>query len=138
MLDSEEVRPFSDNPIDNIFDREHLEIERCQQKLRSGIINGIGMNGIIACSKELIKSTLAHFRSEEAAMGARSIPSFETHRQMHAEMTETLNDISNDLEHRRINVALQLIKFFEQRINHHLEVEDAVLERELVTFESSV
>jgi hemerythrin-like metal-binding protein len=133
MLNIEEVRQVPTNLIENIFDREHLEIENRQQKLRASIIEGIGMNGIIARSRDLIKSTIMHFRSEESAMDERSNPNFDAHRLMHAEMIETLTDISSDLEHRRINGAMQLLKFFDSRINYHLEVEDVALERELTT-----
>jgi hemerythrin-like metal-binding protein len=89
------------------------------------------MDRIIECSKELISTTLVHFRSEERAMDANP-RDFTTHKRVHANMIESLRDISNDLEQRRITGAMELMKFFEEQLTYHLDVEDAALDRELI------
>jgi len=114
-----------------ILDREHIQIKRKHERARSAIIEGGGMNRIIACSKELIATTLAHFKSEESAMDACNPRNITTHKRLHADLIESLKDISNDLEQRRIIGAMALMKLFDERLTNHLEVEDADLEREL-------
>jgi len=114
----------------NIVDRQHIEINRKHQNTRTAIIEGRGMDRIIACSKELIAATLMHFKSEESAMDANP-RNFTAHKRLHAEMVESLRDISNDLEQRRISGAMELMRFFEARLTYHLDAEDAVLDQDL-------
>jgi hemerythrin-like metal-binding protein len=114
-----------------ILDRQHLQIKRKHQDVRTAILEGGGMERIIACSKDLIAATRAHFQSEERAMDANALRNFSAHREMHDDIIESLQDISNDLEQRRISGAMELMKLFEGRILYHLDVEDAALEREL-------
>jgi hemerythrin-like metal-binding protein len=115
----------------DILDHQHIEINRKHQNARTAIIEGRGMDRIIECSKELIATTLVHFRSEESAMDA-SPRDFTTHKRLHANMIESLRDISNDLEQRRVTGAMELMKFFEEQLTYHLDVEDAELDRELI------
>ena len=44
-----------------ILDRQHLQIKRKHQDVRTAILEGGGMERIIACSKDLIAATRAHF-----------------------------------------------------------------------------
>lgn len=115
----------------DILDRQHTQIKGKQKIARAAIIEGGGMDRIIACSKDLIYTTLVHFKSEEDAMDVDAPGSFTVHRRLHANMIESLKDISNDLEHRRISGAMALMKLFDERLTIHLDVEDAELEREL-------
>jgi hemerythrin-like metal-binding protein len=117
--------------VGDIIDRDHVQITRKNQNLRTAILNGLGMDLIISCSKKLIVATAIHFKSEERAMDASPQKLISNHKLLHAEMMESLDVISADLEQRRINGALELIKFFEGRLAYHLDVEDAVLEQEL-------
>lgn len=114
-----------------IRDRDHKEIHRLHQALQTAIIGGTGMAKIVKSSQELIQATLLHFESEERAMDEDQLASLLRHQELHAEMIETLEDISKDLEKRSIGGAMQLIKFFEGRIAHHLKVEDVEFEQEL-------
>jgi hemerythrin len=131
VLDQVTFQHLQETTVKDILDRQHIEIKEKHLYLRTAIIEGIGMDKIIACSKELITSALAHFKSEELAMGAKPSRSFVQHRHFHAEMIEALEDIAGDLEQRRIHGAMELMKFFEGRLTFHLDVEDAALEREL-------
>jgi hemerythrin-like metal-binding protein len=119
----------------NIFDRQHMQINRKHQNLRAAILKGRGMDRIIESSKELVAATVAHFQSEESAMDATAPGNFSSHRRMHEDMMDSLRDISTDLEHRRIQGAMELMKFFEGRLTYHLDVEDAVLESALTKSE---
>jgi len=114
-----------------IQDRDHAEIRRMQRVLHDSIIEGVGMEKIIVCSKQLIEATLAHFESEERAMDEESLGSLNAHQELHAELIETLEDISKDLEKRSIGGAMQLMRFFEGRMAHHLKIEDAIFESEI-------
>jgi hemerythrin-like metal-binding protein len=114
-----------------ITDRQHVQIKRMYQDLRTSIVQGAGLERILKCSRDLIITTLLHFESEERAMGDTPSRSMEAHRLLHEEMIASLEDISEDLEQRRINGAMELLKFFEKRLSHHLDVEDGALEREL-------
>jgi hemerythrin-like metal-binding protein len=115
----------------SIRDRDHLQIKRKYQELRASIMAGSGMDRILQCSEELIATTLLHFESEERAMGEDSPSSLFAHRELHAEMIESLEDIAEDLKQRSIRGAMELMKFFEGRLTYHLDVEDAALERNL-------
>ena len=117
--------------VEDILDREHKEIKRKFQDLRTAIIEGLGMERIIASSRQLIGATLDHFKSEELAMDADRIRTYAVHRRQHVEMIGSLKEISSDLEQRMIRGALELIKLFDSRLTYHLDVEDAELEREL-------
>lgn len=114
-----------------IRDRDHQQIHRKYQELRASIIEGGGMERILQCSKDLITATVLHFESEERALGEDSLASLLAHQALHAEMIESLEDISKDLEQKSIRGAMELMKFFEGRLRYHLDVEDAALEREL-------
>ncbi len=131
MLDQVTFHHLQKTALKDILDRQHIEIKQKHLNLRTAIIEGIGMDRIIACSKELITSALLHFESEELAMGAKASSNIVQHRHFHSEMIESLEDISSGLEQRRIHGALELMKFFEGRLSFHLDVEDAALEREL-------
>lgn len=131
MLNKVSLYEIDGIPVSDILDRQHAAINRTQQKLRSSIIEGTGLGLIIGCAKELIATTLEHFASEESALDASALQSFESHRRLHIEMIESLKEISGDLEHRRIRGALELMKFFDARLTYHLDVEDAIWERQL-------
>jgi hemerythrin-like metal-binding protein len=107
-----------------IRDRDHLQIKRLHQELRAAIIEGKGMERVIRTSEELIHVTLLHFESEELAMEEKSLATRGLHADLHAGMMETLEDISKDLEKRTICGAMELMKFFDERLSYHLTVED--------------
>jgi hemerythrin-like metal-binding protein len=131
MLDQLVFHHLLGSKLGDILDRQHMIIKRKHQDVRTAILHGGGMERIIASSKELISATVAHFESEERAMESVSLRDFIAHKDMHADIVESLEDISHDLEQRRISGAMELLKFFESRIVYHLDVEDAALEREL-------
>jgi hemerythrin-like metal-binding protein len=118
-------------PIAEILDREHSEIKCKQQNLRRSIVEGKEMDQIIACSKDLIHTTLAHFDSEESAMEACNFEGLEAHKVLHAEMVVNLMKISSDLEHRQISNAMELMSFFDVSLAYHLDSEDGAFGREL-------
>ena len=120
--------PQSESKFGKIIDREHTEIRRVHQALRGLIIEGGGMDRIIECSENLIAVTLRHFESEERAREDRSDACLGIHRDLHSDLIENLEDISEDLEKRRISAAVELLRFFDGRMAHHLDVEDASLE----------
>ena len=122
---------FKGTKLKAIRDHDHLQIKRMYQDLRASIVEGAGMERILKCSHGLITTTLLHFESEERAMGEDSLASLLAHQELHAEMIESLEDISKDLEQRCIRGAMELMKFFDGRLTYHLDVEDAELEREL-------
>jgi len=130
MLDKLILHYFQEAKNGDILDRQHIEINRKHQNVRTAIVEGKGMVRIIACSKELVATTLKHFKSEQGAMDANP-RNFTAHTRIHAEMTKSLRDISEHLEQRRISGAMELMKFFEERLTYHLDVEDAALDREL-------
>jgi hemerythrin-like metal-binding protein len=131
MLDRVTFHHLKGSTVRDILDRQHTEIKKKHQNLRTALIEGTEMDRIINCSKELITSALLHFKSEESAMDAMPSQSFAKHRHLHAEMIESLEDISIGLEQRRIHGAMELMKFFEGRLAFHLDVEDTALERDL-------
>jgi hypothetical protein len=49
---------------------------------------------------------------------------------LHAKMVESVRTIWSDLEHRKINNALDLLTFFDVALTYHLEAEDGVFGRE--------
>jgi hemerythrin len=102
-----------------------MQIKRIHQELRAAVIEGKGMERVIRTSEELIHATLLHFESEELAMEEASVATRGLHADLHAGMMETLEDISKDLEQRKICGAMELMKFFDERISYHLTVEDA-------------
>lgn len=114
-----------------IRDRDHQQIHRKYQELRASIVEGGGMERILQGSKDLITATVLHFESEERALGEDSLANLLAHQELHAEMIESLEEISKDLEQKSIRGAMELMKFFEGRLRYHLDVEDAALEREL-------
>jgi hemerythrin len=131
MLNQVNLSQLQEISVGDIHDREHLEIKWKQQHLRMAILEGKGMDKIIADAKELIVATLEHFKSEESAMDADTLRNFTTHRRLHTDIIQSLRDISNDLEQRRIRGAIELIKLFDVSLTNHLDVEDAAFEREL-------
>jgi hemerythrin-like metal-binding protein len=131
MLDQAIFHHLMGSKFGDILDRQHAIIKRKHQEARTAILEGGGMERIITSSKSLIAATVAHFESEERAMESVPLRNFTAHKNMHADIVESLEDISRDLEQRRISGAMELLKFFESRIVYHLDVEDAALEREL-------
>jgi hemerythrin-like metal-binding protein len=131
MLDQVNLSQLQGISVGDIHDREHFEIKWKTQHLRMAILEGKGIDKIIADAKELIVATLEHFKSEESAMDADTLRNFTTHRRLHTDIIQSLRDISNDLEQRRIRGAIELIKFFDVSLTNHLDVEDAAFEREL-------
>jgi hemerythrin-like metal-binding protein len=131
MLDQLTFHHLAATKGGDILDRQHIEINHEHRDLWVAIIGGGGFDQIIACSNKLIATTLVHFKSEENAMDANTLRNFTAHKRLHADMIESLKDISDDLERRRINGAMALLKFFDGRLTYHFAVEDAGLEREL-------
>jgi hemerythrin len=131
MLDQVNLSQLQGISVAEIHDREHFEIKWKKQHLRLAILEGKGMDKIIADAEELVVATLEHFNSEEIAMDADTLRNFTTHRRQHTDIIQSLRDISNDLGQRRIRGAIELIKFFDVSLTHHLDVEDAAFEREL-------
>jgi hemerythrin-like metal-binding protein len=120
--------PRRESKFGKIIDREHMEIRRAHQALRALVIEGGGMERILECSEKLIAVTLRHFESEERAMEDRTDAFLGIHRELHADLIDSLEDVSEDLAKRRISAAMALLKLFDGRITHHLEVEDASVE----------
>jgi hemerythrin-like metal-binding protein len=131
MNDQITYYPSRGTKLGEIVDRQHEQIKRAHRELHTSIVEGAGWERILQCSRDLIITTLLHFESEEQAMGENPSRSLEAHRRLHAEMIESLKDISADLERRKISGAMTLLKFFEGRLTFHLDTEDAALEREL-------
>jgi hemerythrin-like metal-binding protein len=120
---------FKGSKLCEIGDREHMQIKREHQELHKAIRDGADAERILEISTDLILTTLLHFESEERTMGTSSNSTLAAHRQLHAEIIESLNAISSDLEHRNIEAAMELLKLFDGRLTYHLEVEDAEMER---------
>lgn len=131
MLDTVNLQHLQETPTADILDRQHLQIKRQQQDLRTAIKIGAGMDQIIACAEELISITLKHFESEESAMDANKFEGLAMHRRFHTEMIDSLKEFSSDMERRKISAALELIKSFDVRLTYHLGFEDGTFEREL-------
>ena len=131
MLDTVNLYHLQGTPTADILDRQHLQIKQRQQDLRTAIIIGMSMDQIVARAKDLIRTTLYHFESEEGVMDAAKFHGLTPHRHLHAEMIESLKGISCDLERSQISGAMELMRFFEGRLTYHLDVEDAAFEREL-------
>jgi hemerythrin-like metal-binding protein len=131
MLDSVNLYHLQEAPTADILDRQHLQIKRQQQDLRTAIIIGTGMDQIVACAKDLIQTTIEHFKSEEGAMDASKFSGLGLHQLVHAEMLERVKKIWSDLEHRKICGAMELMKSFDERLTYHLDFEDGAFGREL-------
>lgn len=117
--------------LGEIADRQHTQIRRRHHDLRAALLEGAALERILQCASDLIITTLLHFESEERAMGENPHQCLMTHSQLHSEMIASLSQISCQLEMRKINGAMELLKFFEGRLSYHLDVEDSALEREL-------
>ena len=115
--------------LGEIVDRQHIQIKREHQELRKALQEGAELDRILEISTDLILTTLLHFESEERAMGDSANGQLLAHRQLHTDLVESLKAISIDIEHRKIDGALDLMKFFDGRLTYHLDVEDAEMER---------
>jgi hemerythrin-like metal-binding protein len=124
MLDLVDLYHLQGTPITEILDRQHSEIKRKGRNLRTAIVEGMGMDQIIACANDLAETTREHFRSEESAMDASKFEGVTAHKLLHAEMIDTVKKIWGDLELRKISDAMELMKFFVGRLAYHLEFED--------------
>jgi hemerythrin-like metal-binding protein len=131
MLDAVDLYHLQRSRIADIIDREHSEIRQKQGDLQTAIIEGMGMDLIIACAQNLIDTTLAHFKSEESAMQASKFAGLGMHQLLHAEMIERVKTIWSDLTRRKIGDAIELMVFFEVRLNYHLDSEDGAFGHEL-------
>lgn len=114
----------SQGKLQAIRDRDHMQIKRMHQELRAAVVEGKGMERVLRSSEDLITTTLLHFESEERAMEEVSCATLGLHADLHAGMMETLEDISKDLEQRKICGAMALLKFFDERLSRHLSEED--------------
>ncbi len=108
-----------------VRDRDHMQIKRLHQELRASIVQGTGMEQVLRCSESLVNATLMHFESEERAMDDGPLADQAAHQELHAELTETLEDISKGLEQRKISGAMALLKFFDAQMAAHLVAENA-------------
>ena len=115
--------------LGEIVDRQHVQIKREHQDLRKALLEGAELDQILEISTDLILTTLLHFESEERAMGESMNGKLVAHRQLHTDLIESLKAISIDIEHRKPNGALDLMKLFDGRLAYHLDVEDAEMER---------
>ncbi len=131
MLNTVNLQYLQETPTADILDRQHLQIKRQQQDLRTAIIIGTGMDQIVACAKDLIQTTIEHFKSEEGAMDAIKFSGLGVHQLLHAEMIELVMKIWSDLGHRNISGAIELMKSFDERLTHHLDFEDGAFGSEL-------
>jgi hemerythrin-like metal-binding protein len=131
MQDTVDLDYLQESPTANIEDRQHAEIKRMRQNLRTAIVEGMGMAQIVACAKNLVDTTIAHFTSEENAMEVSKFSGLGEHRLLHAEMLESVKKIWSDLKLRKIGDALALVTFFDVRLTYHMECEDIAFGREL-------
>jgi hemerythrin-like metal-binding protein len=131
MLDAVDLYHLQRSQIAEIIDREHSEIRQKQADLQIAIIEGMGMDLIVACAQNLIETTLNHFKSEESAMEASKFVGLGVHQLFHAEMIKSVQTIWSDLDHRKIGDAMQLMVFFDGRLARHLDHEDGAFGSEL-------
>ena len=131
MLDAVDRHYLQKGHSLEILDRQHSEIKCKRQNLRRAIVEGLGMDQIVACSKDLIDTTLTHFKSEESAMEASGYVGLGVHKLLHDEMAASLKAIWIDLGHRKISDAMELMNFFDVRLAYHLDCEDGAFGREL-------
>ena len=106
MLDAVDLYHLQRSQIAEIIDREHSEIKAKHRDLRTAIVEGMGMDLIVACAQNVIDTTIHHFKSEEGAMEKSKFAGLGAHRLLHAEMIERVKKIWSDLEHRKINDAI--------------------------------
>jgi hemerythrin-like metal-binding protein len=131
MLDVVNFHYLQGVPIKEVIDRQHSEIKRKSKNLRTAIVEGMGMDQIIACANDLINTTLEHFKSEEDAMDVSRFEGVTKHKLMHAKMADTVKEIWTDLGRRKVGDAMELMKFFDERLTYHLEFEDGAFGRSL-------
>jgi hemerythrin-like metal-binding protein len=117
--------PLQQTKVKAIRDRDHVQIRRMHRELRASIVQGTGMERVLRCSEELIQATLIHFESEERAMDEGPLVDQVAHQELHAELIETLEDIREGLEKRKICGAIELLKFFDERMARHLAIEES-------------
>jgi hemerythrin-like metal-binding protein len=131
MHDPVDLYNLQGAPVAEILDRQHSEIRRKRQNLRTAIVEGMGMDQIVACAQDLMDTTLEHFQSEESAMDESKFEGVAIHKQVHAQMVETVHGIRSNLERRKIGAAVELMTVFVERLDHHLEYEDGAFGRNL-------
>lgn len=117
--------------FDEVSDRQHLTIRRKHEDLRNAIMEDASLERILEYSSELIVTTLVHFDSEERALRRNPRQCLLAHQALHSEMIANLTTIAEEMEQRKMQAAMDLLKFFDSRLSYHLEVEDTALEREL-------
>ncbi len=115
--------------LGEIIDRQHVQIKREHRDLRKALLESAELDRILEISTDLILTTLLHFESEEHAMGESTNRNLVAHRQLHTDLIESLKAISIDIEHRKLDGAVGLMKLFDGRLTYHLDVEDAEMER---------
>lgn len=131
MQDTADLHNLNGQNLAAVLDRQHSEIKRRQTNLRTSIVDGMGMNQIVACAKDLIDATLEHFKSEERAMEISRFAGLVMHKHIHDGMARNVREIWSDLEHRKIYDAMELMKFFDERLTFHLDWEDGPFGRHL-------
>jgi len=124
-------RHMNGSRLSEISDREHAQIRQEEDELRKAILGGLSTEKILEIASDLILTSLLHFESEERTMGASAHAVLVAHRAKHAELVESLRLISLDLNRGNADAAIELVKLFDERLTHHLEVEDAEMERVL-------
>jgi hemerythrin len=95
------------------------------------------MDQIIACANDLFDTTLEHFKSEEDAMDASKFEGVTMQKLMHAKLTKSVKMISSNLECRKVGIAMELMKSFNENLTYHLEIEDGAFGHELNSAELS-
>jgi hemerythrin-like metal-binding protein len=131
MLDAVNLHHLLGVPIRQGIDHQHSEIKRKRKNLRIAIVQGIGMDQIIACANDLIETTLEHFKSEEEAMDGSKFQAVTAHKLLHAKMADTVKEIWTNLKRRKVGDAMELMKFFDENLTRHLEFEDGAYGRVL-------
>jgi hypothetical protein len=56
---------------------------------------------------------------------------------MHAKLTKSVKMISSNLECRKVGIAMELMKSFNENLTYHLEIEDGAFGHELNSAELS-
>jgi hemerythrin len=109
------------------IDLQHRQIFRMAGELHGAMVNGLGNDVVEVLLDKVVAYTRHHFASEECLMKESAYPGYEKHRADHEKLAVQIAEFQEKIKDRKVAVAVELIRFLRDWLDHHIHGADLKL-----------
>ena len=112
---------------DPVIDREHCRLFDLINDFHFTFLQNRDRRNILIVLNNLVQYAEEHFQHEERIMAERGYPGLDRHREIHADLFETLFSLQTKLEKGTIGMEQETVAFLRNWLTDHIAEDDRAL-----------